>query len=138
MMKLIVKKLKNNAISRIGFPQNDEEKQYYVSLIEQREPSIKNCIGFVDGLSVACQCSSEITEQNKDYNGYKHDTSVNNVLAFAPTGKVIYGTAALTGTAASSAFSSFSLSLAVGPKSYSLSWLHRHHQRYFHSLRLQK
>jgi hypothetical protein len=90
MMKLIVKKLKNNAISRIRFPQNDEEKQYYASLIERREPSIKNCIGFVDGLSVACQCSSEITEQNKDYNGYKHDTSVNNVLAFAPTGKVIF------------------------------------------------
>ena len=36
------------------------------------------------------QCSSEILEQNKFYNGYKHDTTVNNVLAFAPDGKVIH------------------------------------------------
>ena len=90
MMKLIVKKLKNNAIARVYFPRTDDEKQCFASMIEQREPSVKNCIGFVDGISIPVQCSSEITEQNKDYNGYKHDTNVNNVLAFAPTGKVIY------------------------------------------------
>ena len=90
MMKLIVRKLKNNEIARIHFPCTDEEKEYYASMIELREPSIKNCIGFVDGISMAAQCSSEAVEQNKDYNGYKHDTNVNNVLAFAPTGKVIF------------------------------------------------
>ena len=59
-------------------------------MIEYREPSIRNCIGFVDSIAIPVQGSSEITEQNKDYNGHKHDTNVNNVLAFAPTGKVIY------------------------------------------------
>jgi len=90
VMKLVVKKLRNNPISRIHFPDTDEEKEYYASLIARREPSIRNCIGFVDGVSIAVQCSSEVEAQNKDYNGYKHDTNVNNVLAFAPTGKVIY------------------------------------------------
>ena len=74
----------------IHFPQTDDEKQCYASMIEHREPSVRNCIGFVDGIAIPVQCSSKITEQNNDYNGYKHDTNVNNVLAFAPTGKVIY------------------------------------------------
>ena len=90
VMKLVVKKLRNNPVSKIHFPDTDEEKEYFASLIAHREPSIRNCIGFVDGVSIAVQCSSEVQAQNKDYNGYKHDTNVNNVLAFAPTGKVIY------------------------------------------------
>ena len=90
MMKLVVKKLKNNPVSKIHFPDTDEEKEHFASLIAHREPSIRNCIGFVDGASIAVQCSNEVEAQNKDYNGYKHDTNVNNVLAFAPTGKVIY------------------------------------------------
>ena len=35
------------------------------------------------------QCS-EVTVQNAAYNGYRHDTHVNNVLAFSPTGMVMY------------------------------------------------
>ena len=36
------------------------------------------------------QCCDEVIEQNKNYNGYRHDIHLNNVLAFAPTGKIIY------------------------------------------------
>ena len=90
MIKLTVKMLRNNIIAQIKFPTNDEEKEYYASLIAGREPAVRNCIGFVDGVSVPVQCSSEVEAQNKQYNGYRHDTHVNNVLAFAPTGKVIY------------------------------------------------
>ena len=90
MIKLVVKRLKKNAIARVFFPTTDEEKSYYASLIARREPAIQNCIGFVDGLSIPVQCCDEVIEQNKNYNGYRHDTHINNVLAFAPTGKIIY------------------------------------------------
>ena len=56
----------------------------------RREPSVRNCIGLVDGVSVPAQCCSEVTAQNAAYNGYRHDTNVNNVLAFSPTGMVMY------------------------------------------------
>lgn len=83
MMKLVVKKLKNHETAKISFPMSETRKQHYADLIHAREPSITNCIGFVDGVAIPVQCSSEILEQNKFYNGYKHDTTVNNVLAFA-------------------------------------------------------
>jgi len=69
---------------------SETRKQHYADLVHAREPSISNCIEFVDGVTIPVQCSSEILEQNKFYNGYKHDTTVNNVLAFAPDGKVIH------------------------------------------------
>jgi len=54
--------------------------------VARREPSVRNCIGFVDDLSVPVRCCSEAEAQNKEYNEYRHDTHVNNVLAFLPTG----------------------------------------------------
>ena len=90
MMKLVVKKLKNHEAAKISFPMSETRKQHYADLVYAREPSISNCIGFVDGVAIPVQCSSEILEQNKFCNGYKHDTTVNNVLAFAPDGKVIH------------------------------------------------
>jgi len=90
MLQLVIKRLAKNDAAKIHFPKSDEEKSYYASLVARREPSIRNCIGFVDGLSVPAQCCSEVVAQNKAYNGYKHDTHVNNVLAFSPTGMVMY------------------------------------------------
>jgi len=49
-------------------------------MIELREPNMKNCIGFVDGISIPAQCFSEALAQNKDYNGYKHDTNVKALM----------------------------------------------------------
>jgi hypothetical protein len=47
-------------------------------------------IGFVDGVSIPVKCSDDLIEQNKYYNGYYKDTAINNVFAFAPTGKIIW------------------------------------------------
>lgn len=64
--------------------------QQYAELVKLREPSVSNCIGFVDGVSVPVQCSSNMEEQEKFYNGYHGDTCVNNVFAFSPTGKIMF------------------------------------------------
>ena len=89
VMSLICKKLRRHPAAAVEFP--DEEKmEYFASMVQSREPLIRNVIGFVDGLSLACQCSDSHLLQNAAYNGYSHDTSCNNVFAFSPEGKVMY------------------------------------------------
>ena len=63
---------------------------HLAELVNHREPSVDNVIAFVDGLSIPIQCSDSIEDQAAFYNGYHHDTCINNVFAFAPTGKIIY------------------------------------------------
>jgi hypothetical protein len=62
----------------------------FARMVSNREPSVDHIIGFVDGLSIPVQCSSDPKEQSAHYNGYSDDTTINNVFAFAPTGKIIY------------------------------------------------
>jgi hypothetical protein len=88
MRKLICNILITNPASEIKFPDEDR-KQYYASLCQRREPSVDNVIGFVDGVSLQTQCSSDPAIQSSFYNGYHHDTMVNNVFAFSPEGKII-------------------------------------------------
>jgi hypothetical protein len=47
-----------------------------------------NIIGFLDGLSLTSECSSEVIEQNAMYSGYHSDTMVSNIFAYGPDGKV--------------------------------------------------
>jgi hypothetical protein len=51
MLKLVVKRLKRNPISRVKFP-TEEEMIYFAGLVNNREPRINNVIGFVDGVSI--------------------------------------------------------------------------------------
>jgi hypothetical protein len=80
---------KKSKRSRIKFPSN-EEMIHLAALVSHREPRVNNTIGFVDGVSIPVQCTDEEEDQNAAYNGYHHDTMCNNVLAFAPTGKIIH------------------------------------------------
>jgi hypothetical protein len=89
MVVRVIKYLKNNPLSRIKFPTDDEMK-VMAWRVQTREPSINNVIGFVDGLSIPVQCSESEEAQAADYNGYGHDTRCNNVFAFSSFGKIIY------------------------------------------------
>ena len=51
MLELVCRKLKHHHASRIKFP-NDAEMEHYSRLIQQREPTVTNVIGFIDGLSI--------------------------------------------------------------------------------------
>lgn len=86
MLPLICKKLKSHAAAKINFP-DAETMAHYAHLVQQREPTVNNIIGFVDGVSIPIQCSDDPYDQATYYNGYHHDTCINNVFAFSPTGK---------------------------------------------------
>ena len=89
MLDQICHTLKRHHAARIKFP-CDDELETYAQLIHQREPTVTNVVGFIDGLSIPVECSEDVEEQAKYYNGYHHDTMINNVFAFAPTGKIIH------------------------------------------------
>lgn len=64
--------------------------QQFADMIKLREPEVGNVIGFMDGLSLTTECTSERLTQNAYYSGYHCDTMVNNVLAFGADGKVFF------------------------------------------------
>jgi hypothetical protein len=51
---------------------------------------VDDVIGFMDGMSLTSECTSEPLVQNSMYSGYHSDTMVNNLFAYAPDGKVIF------------------------------------------------
>ena len=64
--------------------------QQFADMINLREPEVGDVIGFMDGLSLTTECTSERLTQNAYYSGYHCDTMVNNVLAFGADGKVFF------------------------------------------------
>lgn len=88
-MELSIHVLKVHKASTIKFP-NEEEKSYFAGLIAARESSVRDVIGFCDGLALHIKCGSSSSEQSTCYNGFHGDTTVNSVFVFAPTGKIIH------------------------------------------------
>ncbi len=86
MLRLVVKKLKNHTLAKVRFPDADK-MALFAQLIQAREPLVDDVIGFLDGLSLASECSSELIKQNTIYNGYHSDTMVNNIFVYGPDGK---------------------------------------------------
>jgi hypothetical protein len=84
-------RLKNNMKARITWPRTRDEKEFYASLVNRREPNVNDVIAFTDGVSLPIRCASDPISQATNYNGYHHDTMCNNVFCFEPTGKIIYG-----------------------------------------------
>jgi hypothetical protein len=85
----IIKALKDDPDAAIRWPTLEELREWAL-LVHGREPSVHNIVGFIDGVVLACQAPDDPDEQNAMYDWDTGDTAVNNVLAFAPTGKVFY------------------------------------------------
>jgi hypothetical protein len=64
--------------------------EYYAQLIHQREPAVDDVIGFMYGVSLTSECTSEPVVQNSMYSEYHSDTMVNNLFAYGPDGRVIF------------------------------------------------
>jgi hypothetical protein len=90
MLRIAAFKLRINEKAKIRWPSNLEEKQQFATLVNGREPTVDDVIGFTDGVQIPIKCSSDPVRQATYYNGYQHDTTCNNVFCFAPTGKIIY------------------------------------------------
>jgi hypothetical protein len=89
MRTLLISSLKRNRHARIAFPK-EHEMARLAAITNRREPAVTNVIGFVDGLAIPVQCSDDPADQNAHYSGHHKDTYCNNVLAFAPDGKIIH------------------------------------------------
>ena len=89
MLTRACNKLAMHPFARVQFPDRDKMAQF-AEQIKLREPSINDVIGFMDGLSLATQCTSERMEQNAMYCGYDCDTMVNNIFIYGPDGKVFF------------------------------------------------
>lgn len=76
--------------SDILWPRFHCQLRHSADIVRHREPRVINCIGFVDGVTIPVQFGSSPEEQGTNYNGYHHDKNVNNVFAFAPTGKIMW------------------------------------------------
>ena len=89
LMKRVVRVLRRYPISRVKFPSN-EDMVSFANMVQRREPTVDDVIGFLDGVSLHVQCSDDPLAQAENYNGYQGDTMVNNIFLFSPEGKVIY------------------------------------------------
>ncbi len=61
--------------------------QMFALMINNQEHLIDDVIGFMDGVLLATECTSEATTHNAFYSGYECDTVINNVIAYRPDGK---------------------------------------------------
>lgn len=55
--------------------------------IERRHPAIVGAFGFIDGLHVPVEVSSDPQEEQATYNGWLHSHQIGNIFVFAPDGK---------------------------------------------------
>ena len=87
MLDLCIEKLGNHPDAHVRWPSEDQMK-HFARLVTKREPRVQRVIGFMDGLSLDSESTSDPTVQNSYYNNYTTDTCVNNVLIYGPDGKV--------------------------------------------------
>ena len=87
VLKLVVKHLRTHPLAKIQFP-TPAKMGVFTSMVNNRESLIHDVIGFMDGVSLKTECTSEKVVQNAFYSGYECDTVVNNVFAYGPDGKV--------------------------------------------------
>jgi hypothetical protein len=63
MLKLVVTQLRYHPLARIKFP-SLEIMELLASMVNNREPSIDDVIGYIDGVSLKTECTSEFLSQN--------------------------------------------------------------------------
>ncbi|KAJ1415732.1 hypothetical protein B484DRAFT_297350, partial [Ochromonadaceae sp. CCMP2298] len=90
MMTIVVQGLSDDRHGRVKWPTEVEMEEYAQMVFTRSNSQVANVIAMVDGLAIPCECTDDPLVQNAYFNGYYHDTAVNNVFAFSPTGKIIY------------------------------------------------
>jgi hypothetical protein len=68
MLRWVVKKPKNHPLAKVRFPAADK-MALFTQLIQAHDPLLDYILGFLNGFSLASECSSEVIEQNTMYNG---------------------------------------------------------------------
>ena len=85
-LQILVYTLQRLPESQITWPSEDE-MTYSAELIQRRHPTINGAFGFIDGLSLPVETSSDPREQEVMYNGWQHSHRIGNIFVFSPDGK---------------------------------------------------
>ena len=88
-LTFLSRKLRDHPKVKIHWPNTLAENEVLADLVNRREPQVDDVIGFSDCVSLPIECASDPISQATNYNGYHHDTMINNVC-FAPTDKIIF------------------------------------------------
>ncbi len=79
------------AEARVVWPADVEgELEVASTLVGEREPRMRGCVGFVDGLSITISDDGDPFVQNAYYNGWYAGCRVQNILVYGPSGCIIY------------------------------------------------
>jgi hypothetical protein len=89
MIDQVVHCLRFHPFACVQFPNNAKIQQFAL-MIESRKPSVRNVIGFMDGVLLMSECTDERLTQNALYCCYSCYTMVNNVFVHGPDGKVFF------------------------------------------------
>jgi hypothetical protein len=85
MLEQVVRLLQDHPFAWVKFP--DEEKiRQFTDTVQLCKPAVSDIIGFMNGVSFPVECTDKRIKQN----GYSCDTTVNNVFAYGPDGKVFF------------------------------------------------
>ncbi|QRV96986.1 DDE superfamily endonuclease [Ceratobasidium sp. AG-Ba] len=87
-LQILVHVLQHLPESQITWP-SPAEMARSAELIRTRHPTVRGAFGFIDGLSLAAETSSDPRQQEATYNGWLHSHRIGNILVFAPDGRVI-------------------------------------------------
>ncbi len=82
--------MENGDQAQIKFP-SPQKMEDFATMIQLREPSVSDVVGFIGGVSIPIASSETARDQSENYNGYHHDTMCNNVFMFTPDGKIAFG-----------------------------------------------
>lgn len=69
---------------------SEEEMHQWAAMVERRQPALKGCWGFVDGLNIAIQEPSDPLIQNAYYNGWLGGCYCSQLFVFNPLGEIVW------------------------------------------------
>ncbi|EUC59327.1 DDE family endonuclease [Rhizoctonia solani AG-3 Rhs1AP] len=87
-LQILVYVLCNLPEGQIIWPSPDE-MDAFSAMIQQRHPAIWGAFGFVDGLNLPVETSSDLQLEESTYNGWLHSHRIGNIFVFAPNGCII-------------------------------------------------
>ncbi len=87
--KKVVRLLQDHPFAWVKFP-NEAKMRQFADMVQLQDPTVSDIIGFMEGIPLPVKCTDNCNEQNAFHCGYDCDTTINNVFAYSPDGKVFF------------------------------------------------
>jgi hypothetical protein len=89
MLKKVVRLLRDYLFAWVKFP-NEAKMRKFADMMQLQEPAVSDIIGSLDCVLCPVKCTDKRIERNAFHCGYRCDTTVINVFAYGPDGKVFF------------------------------------------------